>query len=196
MKKFLTSSLAVLALSSSIAFGGEPVSALDAVKVADKELNKEARDRIIEISGEKNKDGVLPEKWQIVFFDPYAKQDGRMIEVTAGRVTAIRDGYTQLGDFRLAAYKPDEIIDLHRVKIDSSKLIDILKNSTALKDARISGLEIHLFKPEKGNISPNWRVIISASDNTTGKSSELGEAIISAESGQILNLDIDTKKLK
>jgi len=196
MKKFLLSTLTVLALSASFALAGEPVSAFDAIKIADKELNKEAKDRVIEIFGEKSNTSVFPDKWQIIFFDPYAKQDGRMIEVTAGRVTAIQDGYTQLGKFRLAAYKPEEVINPGAMKIDSSKILDILKTSTALKDAHITGLRMKLVKPDKSSAIPNWYVVISASSSSTGESGEVGEATISAATGQILNLDIDSKKLK
>lgn len=196
MKKFLLASLAALAISSSVAFAADAISALDAVKIADKELNKEAKDRVISIFGEKSSDGVFPDKWQIIFFDPYAKQDGRMIEITSGRVTAIKDGYTELGDFRLAAYKPEEIINLSRVKVDSSKLADILKTSTALKDTHISNLEISLVKPDKDNVSPVWKLVVYASNNMTGKSDKVGTATISAENGQILNLDINLKRLQ
>lgn len=195
MKLKISLFLSALALAS-LAMAAEPTTAYEAVKIANKEINTEARNKVIQILGEESSSSVLPDKWKILFFDPYAKQDGRLIEVWNGKVTGIRDGYSQLDEFRLFAYKPEEIMPPQRLKIDSNQILEILKRSTALQDVKITHLRLSLLKPDSDSILPVWNVTIFAGNRKTGKGIELGEARISAESGEILHLKIDLKKLE
>lgn len=171
------------------------VTAFKAKDIAGKELNNEAKNKLVEVYGPRAPHGILPVEWRLVFYDPYAKQDGRMVRVAGDKVVEIDEGYTQLDRFRLAAYKPEEIIDPAHLKIDSNEVMGVLKRSTPLRDVKISSLEMRLRKESKGPIPPVWNVRIYAV-NANEKETEIGMARIASNTGQILELKINTDRLK
>ena len=181
---------------ASIALSHAQVTAFRAWELAKKEVNDEAKNRLIEIFGPKSDRGVMPREWHVLFYDPYAKQDGRLVKISGDHVVAIEDGYTQLDKFRLAAYKREEIVNTKQMKVDSNKVLDALTRSTPLKKIKLSSLQFRLKKPNKGNEPPVWFVNVYAMSPRSGNEVELGKARISAETGQIFELEIDTKKLE
>jgi hypothetical protein len=195
MKHLVASIFASILLAGSLQ-AQSALTAFQARDLASKEVNNEARGKIVQIIGKMSNNQVMPQNWDVIFFDPYAKQDGRLVRVEGRAVTTILEGYTQMDRFRMAAYKLEEVIDPARLKIDSPQILDILRRSTVLKDITISNLDLFLHKPGKGNVAPVWQAKIFAVNKRSGKAVEIGQARISAETGQILHLKIDTNKLK
>lgn len=186
----------LLVLSFTVALAEkDSLTAYEARDLAKREVNDIAREKVVQIIGHKNPSAVAPKKWEVLFYDPAADQDGRMVEVVGRGVTIIKEGYVQLDQLRLAAYKPEEIINPDDMKVDSSKILEILKRSTELEKLPISGLQLWLRKPSKGNVPPVWYVTIYAANHKSGKEVELGEAEISAKTSQILRLEIHPEKL-
>ena len=138
----------------------------------------------------------MPVEWQILFYDPYAGQDGVRVTVSGNTITNIRDGYTQMDKFRVFAYKQEEVIDQGKLKIDSKDLLEILKRSSALKEIKISSVNLWLRKDDKGPMAPAiWEANLFASNTKGDKEVEFGFARVSAESGQVMELKMDLKKL-
>ncbi|MFZ5806783.1 MAG: hypothetical protein ACOY3I_06220 [Verrucomicrobiota bacterium] len=171
-------------------------TAFQARDIAKREVNDQAKDKLIEIYGAKSSISVTPSEWQVLFYDPYAKQDGRLMRVANGGVVAIEQGYTRLDEFRLAAYKLEEVINPKLLKIDSNKVLEALSRSTPLRRFKVSAMEMRLRKPDKGDVPPVWTVTIFSVNARTRKEVELGTARVSAATGQIFELEIDTKKME
>lgn len=174
----------------------QAITAYKARDIARREVNDVAKDKLIEIFGPKASGSVTPIEWHILFYDPYAKQDGRLVKVVGDSVVGIEQGYTQLDQLRLAAYKLEEVVNPRSLKIDSDRVIGALTRSTSLRRVKISAMEMRLRKPEKGDVPALWYVTLYARNPRTSKEVKLGTARISASSGQIFEMEIDFKKLE
>jgi len=178
------------------------ITAFQALDLAKSQVNPESRNRVLQIIGKKSSVSVTPVEWSILFFDPNAQQSGILVTVAGSTVIKVQDGYTQMDKFRLAAYKLDEVIDPKTLKIDSSKAYESLTRSTLLNGVRISSVNFLLRKEGKSPADPGvWNVVIYALPKAIqGKSQvaevEIGKARVSAETGQVLSLTIDLKKVQ
>lgn len=172
------------------------VTALKAYKLAYDQVNKLARESLIQIEGKPNSPNVLPTEWMILFYDPYAAQNGTMVRIAGDTIVEIRDGYMQAGKLRLAAYKQEEILDAKKLKVDSDDILKILKKSPLLTDVKISSLGLWLKKDGKGPLAPSiWHITIYGMNHKANEI-EFGEAEISAFSGKIIRLDVNLKKIE
>jgi len=183
-------------LSLLLAVQSQALTAIQAKDLAKKQVNDVARKSLVQIYGKPSTVGLYPVEWQILFYDPYAEQNGVMVTVSGNVVTSIRDGYTQMDRFRLFAYKQEEIIDAARLKIDSKDLVGLLQRDSALKDIKISSVQLWLKKDDKGPMAAAvWNVVLFAANPKGDKEVEFGNARVSAETGQILQLKLDLKAI-
>jgi hypothetical protein len=191
MKSLVFALLASILLFSLAS--GAPLSAFQAQAIAEKSLPAHARGRIIRVEGLRSSTSVTPITWRFLIFDEKAEQQGRRVTVSGNVATDLVEGYVEPWRFRLAAYKADEVIPPSRLKIDSTQALHILTKSPVMAGIKLSTVTFVLSKG-KGNVEPFWTLRVLA-DNK-GYEADLGSARISAESGRILEIKIDTKKLK
>ncbi|MDX6766241.1 MAG: hypothetical protein SFU85_05580 [Candidatus Methylacidiphilales bacterium] len=185
----------VFALAPSARAAG--LSAFAAQKLAAREVNDEAKKSLVQISGKKSSIGVMPIEWQILFYDPYADQNGTKVTVAGNTITRIEQGYTQVDKLRLAAYKLEEVIEPAKLRKDSSDVLDILNRSSELSKVKVSSIELWLHKEGKGPAAPAiWRTRIWAQAAGSDKEIDIGTARINAQSGQIVELKLDLKKIQ
>ncbi len=187
--------IAALLLSSTASWSA--VSAFEARKIADREVNDIARKNFVQIYGTRSPLTQLPVEWQVLYYDPYADQNGTLVTVTGNTITRIQQGYVQMNRLRLFAYKQDEVIQSEQLKHDSKDLPGILKRSSTLKDVNLSSIEMWLRKDGKGPIAPPiWDLVLFSPDPKNADSEiRLGTARINAESGQIIELKVDLNRL-
>ena len=172
------------------------VTAFQAVEVARKQVNKDAKNYLVQIVGKPSTVGQMPEEWQVLFYDPRAEQNGMMITVSGNVVTSIKDGYTQMDNMRLFAYKMEEIIDPAKFKVDSPRIIPILQSNSTLKDVKITSIGLWLKKDKKGPLEPPiWYADLYAANAKGDKEVQFGSAKVDAESGKVLKLDLNLKAI-
>lgn len=185
---FGVSFFAYLAAASS----GFALTAFEARQIAEKMLSDQARGKLIKVVGPASA-GVAPESWRFIYYDPFGNQNGRLVVVTGKAVTETRDGYVELDQVRLAAYKEDEIIPAGELKIDSDKALAAVQKAALLQSIKLSSVKYEL-KKGGGNVVPVWTLTLYA--DVRGDNKEIGTAKLSAETGQIFDLKIDNKKLQ
>ncbi|MDR2462677.1 MAG: hypothetical protein LBD30_02725 [Verrucomicrobiales bacterium] len=188
----------IYSVAAALTFAGHAfaVTAFQAVEIAKKQVNPYAAKSLAQIVGKPSTVGLMPEEWQVLFYDPAADQHGTLVTVSGNAVTGIRDGYTQLDSFRIFAYKMEEIIDPSKLKVDSTKLVSILQNSASLKGLKITSIGLWLKKDKKGPLEPPfWNAELYAANAKGDKEVKFGEARVDGESGKILKLDLDLKKI-
>ncbi|MFQ3670641.1 MAG: hypothetical protein SNJ84_04205 [Verrucomicrobiia bacterium] len=178
----------------------KPLTAFQAVELAKREVNDEARNKLVQIFGPRSSVGLMPVEWHVLFFDPYAQQNGTMVRVAGNTIIAIQEGYTQMNRMRLASYKLEEIIEPRTLKLDSSAVLQALQRSTPLKNVKLTSVEMWLRKEDKAPGAPGiWQVTLFAESapDRQGKTREveIGKARVSAETGQILNLNLNLRRL-
>lgn len=198
MNRFLTAFLASLLLAGApLAQAANGVSAFGAQKIASREVNDVAKKSLVQIRGKKGTVGVLPIEWEVLFYDPYAEQNGTKVTVAGNTITRIEQGYTQMDRVRLAAYKMDEVIEPAKLRKDSSDVLDILKRSSQLTDVKVTSIELWLLKEGKGPTAPAiWRTKLWAQEQGKDTETEIGSARVNAETGQIVELKLNLKKIK
>lgn len=188
--------LAALALSCTTA-AAQGLSAFAAHKLAAREVNDIAKKSLVQIHGAKSSIGVLPVEWDILFYDPYAEQNVTKVTVAGSTITDIRQGYVQMDRMRLAAYKQEEILEPAKLRRDSNDILDVLRRSSELQRVKVTSTALSLAKQGKGPAAPAvWSVRLWGEQAPSKKEVEFGRARINAESGQILELKLDLKKLQ
>ena len=193
MKLLFASLVVCLAAATASA---QPVSAFTAQKIATREVNDIAKKSLVQIHGAKSSVGVLPVEWQILFYDPYAEQNVTKVTVAGNTITRIEQGYVQMDRVRLAAFKQEEILTPNQLRKDSNEILQILQRSTELNSVKISSIALSLMKQGKGPLAPGvWHARLWAIRQGTDQEVEFGRARVNAESGQILELKYDLKKL-
>lgn len=193
MNHFLVALLLGLSTSSLSAQG---ISALAAQKIATREVNDIAKKSLVQIHGPKSSVSVLPIEWHVLFYDPYADQNVTKVTVVGNTITRIEQGYVQMDRIRLAAFKQEEILTPAQLRKDSNEILSILQRSTELQKVKITSVALSLMKQGKGPTAPGiWHARLWAFADGTDKEVEFGKARINAETGQILELKYDLKKL-
>lgn len=189
--------LALLALLlTASAASAQHISAFAAQKIAAREVNDIAKKSLVQIHGPKSSVGVLPIEWQVLFYDPYAEQNVTKVTVAGNTITRIEQGYVQMDRMRLAAFKQEEVLSPTQLRKDSNEILAILQRSTELKNVKISSIALSLMKQGKGPTAPGvWHARLWAFPQGSDREVEFGRARVNAESGQILELKYDLKKL-
>ena len=194
---FRTAVIASLAFTlvnfEAIAGSHKPLTGFQALEIASKAALPEARNQLIEIEGPRSETELYPDVWKFVFWDSTAKQNGRLITVTKGVVTEIRDGFFELDKFRMFAYKQNEVAAPTTLKVDSDKALDAVLKSSVLQGIRLSSVTFSLIRdPEVGQAV--WKLEILADDS--GQENDIGYARVSAETGGIIEMKVHPEKLK
>ncbi len=171
----------------------KPLTGFQALEVAARVVAPASKNQVLQIEGPRSETELYPDVWKFVFWDANAKQNGRLITVSQGAVTEIRDGFFELDKFRLLAYKPDEVIPPSALKFDSDKALDAVLKSTQLQGIRLSSVTFSLSKDKEVGQAV-WKIEILADDG--GKENDIGYARVSAETGGILEMKINPGKLK
>jgi len=179
-----------------------PLTAFQALEIAKKQVGPDSKGRVIQIVGKKSAISVMPVEWAVLFFDPNAKQSGILVTVAGNVVIKVQDGFTQMDKFRLAAYKLEEVIDPKTLKVDSKKAVESIERSSVMGGIKLSSASLFLHKEAKDAMAPGiWEILLYALPKMTpGKTQvtevKIGEARVSAETGQVLDLKIDLKKVQ
>ena len=171
--------------SLSPALQAKPLTAFQAQEIAATHVQPTSQKKMIAIRGDRSATELTPDTWTVLFYDEMADQQGRMITVSGKAITGIRDGYMELGRFRLAAYKLEEVIDPAQLKVDSDRALNLLSQTNLLKPYTLSSVTYTLEK-DKDLREPIWRLEVYV--DKSGKEDDIGFARISAQDGKIIEM--------
>ncbi|MEM1059110.1 MAG: hypothetical protein AAGK14_07665 [Verrucomicrobiota bacterium] len=183
--------LAALALPGLLAAQS---TALKTQPQAEKYLNDQAKGNLVKILGPKNDEGqTSPEVWQYVFFDPFASNKGRFVQIYQGQhLLELTDRFVETDRGRLLAYKEDEVIPPNSVKLDSDAALAAAVQAGNLGGYELSGAEYELLYDQKLK-SPVW--IINLFGPYQGKEVKAATARIDANSGQVHSFKLHEENL-
>jgi serine/threonine protein kinase len=171
----------------------EDISAFAARSIAESAVAPELRQNLIQIASVQNKQsGPNPTGWRFLFWDKSASQNVRAVTVTGQTISEIKEGFVELNRFRVAPYKAEEIIPADKLKIDSQDAIHTVTQTPELASVKLTSASYFLEKG-KGNLPPVWRIGLRG--EVSGKTLDLGEVRVSAESGNILELKLKLDKI-
>jgi hypothetical protein len=186
MVRFSTALVTLLALVLPLSLQAKAITAMQAVEIAKRQVPTESQGKLIAIRGDRSESELTPDTWHIVFYDEMASQNGRQITVTDHAVAGIREGYFDLGNLRIAAYKMEEVISPEKFKIDSDKALNILVATNRLQFYSLSSV-LYSLERDSDLREAIWKLEIYVDDGT-GKEKRIGYARISAENGRLVEM--------
>lgn len=166
-------------------------TALQDLAIAEKVVSPTVHGKLVWIRATEEK-GVAPPSWSYLFFDTYAKQNGRLIVVTGGVVTKIDEGLVELDHGRLAAYKDSEVMGRAELKLDSSAALNLVRTTSGIDKIPLSTVH-YILQLDDNTQVPTWDLTLYALRE--GDEVEFGHARVSAVTGQIFTMDVELNKL-
>ncbi|HEY1789603.1 MAG TPA: hypothetical protein VGJ73_15705 [Verrucomicrobiae bacterium] len=174
---------AVLGLATSRMALAEP-TALDLVKKGDDYVGIQSKDKIVQIYSDKSVASLEPNIWHVAYFDPTVFSKTVEVKFEAGQQAGIAH---PMHPFTLPA-KPEQILDLSKITVDSDRAINIATSQPLLKGLNLRYSKVAL---QKGDNGPEWRVELwSAKVSDPSKDANVGTVHISAVDGSIIQSDL------
>ena len=123
-----------------------------ALRIAQRRLKPEVRDRLLGVVSSRIVSGQLPTAWRFVFFDAGTSGSQRVVTVAANGSSEQPETQELFNQRRLPLIF--EIIDLKRVRLEGT---DAVKLAATMVQVKARELELSLFQ-QAGNPEPRWLV--------------------------------------
>jgi len=182
----LSVSLGCLAIGARAA---DDPTAYKLVKEGNRYVGEQAKDRVVQIRSDKSVGSMTPKVWYIVYRDETATLKAVEVKFVAGKMADVKRP-TRLLE---AISDKNEELERKKLKVDSDEAI-----KTALKESILENLKITATAPrlELWNDQPSWKVRLWAAKlKDTTKDVDIGEVIISAETGKVMKADVKISKV-
>lgn len=175
--------------SESDKTAGEP-TALELAKLGNQYIGEHCRDKIVQIRAEKSVGGLYPSVWHVVYFDHTAPLKAVQVKFGGGKMMNV--------DRPLRLLEPifgqDQPLLRARVRIDSDKAIKIALKEPVLANVKVTATAPRLERGGDG--MPAWKVRLwAARQSQPAQDVELGEVILSAESGKVQQSKIEISRV-
>jgi hypothetical protein len=155
--------------SLGCAFGFAPpaqqtiLTALRALKIAQRRLRPEVRAKLLAISSAHTREDFLPPAWRFVFADAATNGKSRTVTVAAKTSSEHPQTLEAFGETRAETPAGEQIIPQAKLLIDSEKALEKIRVLSKLKGAHAA--EFRLIQP-KGNPEPLWTVQFFRADQS------------------------------
>jgi hypothetical protein len=188
--------MAVLAVSAVHAEESEEPTAFALIELGNDYVGIESKGKVVQIRSERSVGDVVPQIWYIVYYDPDARFRATEVKFAGRRKLDVKRP-TRLFE-RVAG--ATSAISEDRLNIDSDEAIAIALKEPLLERLTIKATELRLEKAGgKGRgdeTLPIWRVRLWAERlNRPGREVDIGEVIVSAEDGKVLEADLRIQRV-
>jgi hypothetical protein len=146
-------------LSFGCAFGFSPpadqrgLTALRALKVAQRRLRPEVRAKLLSVSSSRTDQTLIPDAWRFIFLDPATSGNCRIVTVAAKTSSEHPDTIEAFSAFKAENGAHSTVIPQNKLLIDSIKAFEEVRAHSKLKGVRAA--EYRLVQA-KGNQEPFW----------------------------------------
>jgi len=152
-------------------------------------VGEDAKDKVVQIRSEKSLGSLTPNIWYVVYYDPDATTKATQVKFGAGVKMEVKREF-RLFELASKAHLP---LEREKLKIDSDKAIEVATSEPLLKNLKVLSTRLTL---ERWEEMPVWKVRLWAAKlrNPT-KDADIGEVIISAETGKMLKNDLKISRV-
>jgi hypothetical protein len=176
-----------------IAAAAEPTG-LELIKEANEYVGKDARDKVVQIRSEKSIGSLTPNIWWVVFYDPDATFKATEVKFGAGKKLEVKR------PFRMLEFvKADKVFNKEKLKVDSDEAIKTALAEPLLKNLNIKATQLWLDSSLKSDLSvdsPAWRVRLWAAKlRNPNDTADIGDVYVSAETGNVIKVDLHIKRI-
>jgi hypothetical protein len=166
------------------AFGFAPpahqttLTALRALKIAQRRLRPEVRAKLLSISSARSDGNLVPPAWRFLFLDAATSGNCRVVTVAAKTSSEHPDTVEAFGPARSEDPTGVHVIPQGKLFVDSDKVVENIRGTMKLKGVRAA--EFRLLQV-KGQSEPLWTVKLYGDNGST----PLGQFRVGAKSGTV-----------
>jgi len=161
------------------------LTAFELVKEGNRYVGEHVRDHVVEIRSDKSIGGLTPTIWYIVYYDSTAALKAAEVKFGAGKMLDVKRPMRLIEPITGG----DAPLDRQRLKVDSDKVIQIVKKEPLLEKLTLKALRLNLARGELA--LPTWKVRVWAQKlGRPDKDVDIGEMHISAADGKVVKLDL------
>ena len=172
---------AVLGLAAVCVASAEP-TALDLINKGDQFVGVQSKDKVIQITSDKSVATLTPNIWQVFYYDPDSTFKIVVVKFGAGQEMEIAH------PMRMFPAKPEDILGLDNVKVDSDRALKIAASQPLLKALTLRASKMTLQNTDDGIV---WKVELwAAKVGDSTKEAEIGSITISATDKSIVRSDL------
>lgn len=176
--------LAMLVLGTAAAVAADEKTAFELIKEGNRHVGEDAKDKVVQIRSEKSLGSLTPNIWYVVYYDIDASTKATQVKFGGGVKLEVK---RQFRLFELAG-KAHLPLDREKLKTDSDKAIAVATAEPMLKNLKILATRLTL---ERWEDAPTWRVRLWAAKlRNPSKDVDIGEVLISAETGKVMKNDL------
>jgi hypothetical protein len=188
--------LAAWVLGANDVIAADETTAFQLIEEGNNYVSVEAKDRVVQIRSEKSVGGLSPNIWYVVYYDRDARFDATEVKFGAGKKLDVKRPmrlFEKMGG-------SDAALDRERLKVDSDQAIEIALKEPLLDRLTIKATELKLEQAgSRGGGDerlPVWRVELWAAKlKNPNRQVNIGEVILSAEDGKVLEADLKIKRV-
>ncbi len=159
------------------------------MKAGDQYVGVQSKGRIVQIRSDKSVDGLTPQVWYVVYYDPDAIFKATQVRFDSGQETEV----TRPGRLLEMASDEHKPFDMNLLKMDSDRAIQIATSQPYLNTLTLTATKLTL---DHGELGPVWHVEIWATrGRSTNPSVDLGEVILSATDGSVIENDLHPNRV-
>jgi hypothetical protein len=186
---FVQFAVPVLVTCASAVGADSGPTALQLIETANESVGKENENKVLQIRSEKSIDGLTPNIWQLVYYDRSATFKTAVVKFGAGKKLEVNRPLRQ--PFAYINYK--NVMDVSKLKIDSDKAIEIATAEPILEGLKLRATQLKLEPSDHG---PVWKVELWAQRlRRPEKDASIGEVVLSAEDGKVIETDLNPGKI-
>ncbi len=175
-------SVAPIALASATTIQPlpEPVpTAFALIREGNKYLSKRSQGKIVQMISEKTDDGLTPNDWRVVYYDPEARFKAVEVRFAGEELTRIFEPGRILQLFSRRARQP---MAENLLRVDSDEALTIALRRSGLNERMAEKSQLKLETSDEG--VPVWRVNFWG--RVQKRETSLGEVVISATDGSLI----------
>ena len=174
---------------------GEP-TAFQLIAEGNQHVGIESKDRVVQIRSAKSVGGLTPNIWYVVYYDRDARFDATEVKFGAGKKLDVKRPMRLLEKIGGS----DAVLERERLKVDSDQAIEIALKEPLLSRLTIRATELKLERAGDRGMGderlPIWRVKLWAAKlNKPDRQVNIGEVILSAEDGKVLEADLKINRV-
>jgi hypothetical protein len=164
-------------------------TALELIKEGNRWVGEETKDKVTQIRSEKSINGLTPNIWYVVYYDPDARMKATEVKIGGGKKMDVQR------PFRLLERATGErAMDRSKLKIDSDEALKIAQKETLVEKLKLTNSKLTLEKGDEG--FPVWKVQLWAEKaHEPSKTVDIGKLVISAEEGKIIERDLHIERI-
>jgi sporulation protein YlmC with PRC-barrel domain len=168
---------------------GSPKPALALINEGNRYVGEQAKDKVVQIRSEKSINGLMPNVWYVVYYDPTAALKATEVKFYNGQMVDVKRPLRLLE----ATSNKAEPLDRSKIKLDSDKAVETALKERVFENVKPTASQLRLERGPGG--MPIWQVELwAAKANDSKDDVNLGTVTLSAEDGKVIKTDLKSER--